>query len=97
MDSFGTNTAEYLESATFLKLRELTLSWDLPASFVQSLWRQVETARLTFSGRNLLTFTGYSGMDPEVSNFGNQASGRNIAVAPVPRTRSFWFGLDVSF
>ena len=54
-------------------------------------------ARLTFSGRNLLTFTDYSGMDPEVSNFGNQAIGRNIAVAPFPRTRSFWFGLDVSF
>ncbi len=96
-DAQATNTSEYLESATFLKLREVTLSWDLPASFVQSLWRQVETARITFSGRNLLTFTGYSGMDPEVSNFGNQAIGRNIAVAPFPRTRSFWFGLDVSF
>jgi hypothetical protein len=36
-------------------------------------------------------------MDPEVSNFGNQGVGRNIDVAPFPRTRSFWFGIDLGF
>jgi TonB-linked SusC/RagA family outer membrane protein len=95
--SFGTNTAVYLESTTFLKLRELTVSWALPQSFVSGVWGALDNARLSLSGRDLITVTDYSGFDPEVSNFGNQAIGRNIDVAPFPRSRSFWFGLDVGF
>jgi TonB-linked SusC/RagA family outer membrane protein len=95
--SFGTNTAVYIENTTFLKLRELTASWALPQSVVNSLWSAIGSARVTLSGRNLITVTDYSGMDPEVSNFGNQAIGRGIDVAPFPRSRSFWFGIDLGF
>ncbi len=87
----------YIEDATFLKLRELSASFELPREFVQGIWSAARYVRLTASGRNLITWTGYSGMDPEVSNFGNQAIGRNIDVAPFPRTRSFWFGFDIGF
>jgi hypothetical protein len=57
----------------------------------------VDHARLTASGRNLLTFTDYDGLDPEVSNFGNQNIARNIDVAPFPPSRSFWFSLELGF
>ncbi|UCG85667.1 MAG: SusC/RagA family TonB-linked outer membrane protein [Gemmatimonadota bacterium] len=97
ISTFGEDIRVYIEDATFLKMREITLSYDLPASFVSNLWEGVRYARLSASGRNLLTWTGYSGMDPEVSNFGNQAIGRNIDVAPFPRTRSFWFSIDLGF
>jgi hypothetical protein len=97
LNSFSTNTAVYIESATFVKLRELTLSWQLPSGLTSSLWGAIDNARLTVSGRNLFTATDFSGMDPEVSNFGNQSIGRNIDVAPFPRSRSFWFGLDLGF
>lgn len=93
----GGDTRIYAEDATFLKLRELTLTWTLPAQAVRRLWGAIDNARLTFSTRNLLTFTDYSGLDPEVSNFGNQPSGRNIDVAPFPPSRSFWFGIDLGF
>jgi TonB-linked SusC/RagA family outer membrane protein len=95
--TFGTDIRVFIEDATFLKLRELSLSYDLPAGAVQGLWGAVRSARLTASARDLLTFTSYTGMDPEVSNFGNQGIGRNIDVAPFPRTRSFWFGIDLGF
>jgi hypothetical protein len=85
-----------VEDASFLKVRELSLTYNLPASFVSGL-PMVKTARLNFSGRNLFTFTRYSGLDPEVSNFGNQAIARNIDVAPFPPSRSFWTSLDVGF
>jgi hypothetical protein len=88
-------TGVYVEEATFLKLREISLSYELPNA--GSLWAAVDRVSLTLSGRNLLTWTTYTGMDPEVSNFGNQPSGRNIDVAPFPRSRSFWFGIDVGF
>jgi hypothetical protein len=54
-------------------------------------------ARLTLSGRNLIRIANYSGYDPEVSNFGNQAIVRNIDVAPYPPSRSFYFSVDVGF
>ncbi|MBU8899976.1 SusC/RagA family TonB-linked outer membrane protein [Corallococcus sp. H22C18031201] len=92
----ATNAGVYIEDASFLKLREVTLTYQLPPSFVAKL-PKVKSARLSFSGRNLLTFTGYSGLDPEVSNFGNQAIARNIDVAPYPPSRSFWTSLDVGF
>ncbi len=95
--TFGTNTAVYIESTTFLKMRELTVSWNLPQSFVRSVWGQLDNARLSLSARNVFTITDYTGFDPEVSNFGNQAIGRNIDVAPFPPSRSFWFGLDLGF
>jgi hypothetical protein len=58
---------------------------------------KVKSARLSFSARNLFTVSGYSGLDPEVSNFGNQAIARNIDVAPFPPSRSFWTSIDVGF
>ncbi len=92
----GKDASVYIEDASFLKLREVTVSYNLPSEWV-SMIPQVKTARLSVSGRNLLTFSSYSGLDPEVSNFGNQAIARNIDVAPFPPSRSFWTSLDVGF
>lgn len=95
-EDWQTNAGVYIEDATFVKLREVTLTYNLPESFVTSI-PGVKTARWSISGRNLLTFTNYSGLDPEVSNFGNQAIARNIDVAPFPPSRSFWTSIDVGF
>ena len=46
---------------------------------------------------NLATFTGYSGLDPEVSNFGNQPLGRFQDVTPYPPSRLFFFSIISSF
>jgi outer membrane receptor protein involved in Fe transport len=90
------NAGVYIEDASFLKLREVTLTYQLPDAWATRI-PKVKTARLSLSGRNLLTFTKYSGLDPEVSNFGNQAIARNIDVAPFPPSRSFWTSIDVGF
>ncbi|MFL5348413.1 MAG: SusC/RagA family TonB-linked outer membrane protein [Hyalangium sp.] len=92
----ATNAGVYVEDASFLKLREITLTYQLPDSWVAQV-PKVKNARLSFSARNVLTLTGYSGLDPEVSNFGNQAIARNIDVAPFPPSRSFWTSIDVGF
>ncbi|MEO8576449.1 MAG: hypothetical protein ABI556_07110, partial [Gemmatimonadales bacterium] len=69
----------------------------LPSRFVSRFGRGVRRAQLSVSGRNLLTFTDYTGLDPEVSNFGNQPIARNIDVAPFPPSRSFWLTLNLGF
>lgn len=93
----GHRTAVYVEDASFMKLREVTLSYDVPGAVISRLGGRVRTAQLSLSGRNLLTFTDYTGLDPEVSNFGNQQIARNIDVAPFPPSRSFWFSASLGF
>jgi TonB-linked SusC/RagA family outer membrane protein len=95
VSEWPTNTSVYLYDTTYLKLREVTVSYAVPTRLTESLG--LRSAQLSLSGRNLLTFTDYPGMDPEVSNFGSQAIGRNIDVAPYPPSRTFWFSLNVGF
>lgn len=90
-------TQEFIQDGSFVKLRELSLSYTLPQSITRLLQAPVRGARLELSGRNLATFSPYRGLDPEVSNFGNQAIARNIDVAPYPPSRSFFITLDVDF
>ena len=97
--SFGKgNTQPYVQDGSYLKLRELSLSYTVPADVATHLFGGgVQDVRLSLTGRNLLTFTPYKGLDPEVSNFGNQAIARNIDVAPFPPSRSFFFSIDLGF
>jgi TonB-dependent starch-binding outer membrane protein SusC len=83
----------YVEDATFLKLREVSISYDVPEATASRLG-PLRTLQISVSGRNLYTATGYSGLDPEVSNFGNQPIGRNYDVAPYPPSRSFWLSVS---
>lgn len=94
---FGKQTGVYVEDASFVKVREVSLSYDVPQELLSGLWGSARTLRLSLSGRNLFTFTDYTGLDPEVSNFGNQQIARNIDVAPFPPSRSFWFSVQVGF
>ena len=96
LENWPTYATPYVEDASFLKLRELTLTYDFPAEWVSHLG-PVRSARLSLSARNLFTLTGYSGLDPEVSNFGNQAIYRNIDVAPFPPSRSYWASIELGF
>jgi len=90
-------TEAYIESASFLKLREITLSYDFAPATVSRFWGAAKKLRLSASARNLFTITPYSGWDPEVSNFGNQNIYRNIDVTPYPASRSFWTSLELGF
>jgi outer membrane receptor protein involved in Fe transport len=96
LDRQATDAGVYIEDASFLKIREIELHVDLPARWVTQIG-PMKSARISLAGRNLFTFTGYSGLDPEVSNFGNQPIARNIDVAPYPPSRSFWFSLSAGF
>jgi outer membrane receptor protein involved in Fe transport len=99
LNQFGAGfTQPYVQSGTYLKLREVNLSYNLPDRLVSGIFgRNIRTARLSVTGRNLLRFTPYRGLDPEVSNFGRQAIVRNIDVAPFPPSRSFYFSIDLGF
>ena len=90
--------AAYIENGTFVKLRELTLSYSLPKSISSRLMSsRANDVRLELTGRNLYTWTKYSGLDPEVSNFSNQQVGRIVDVTPFPPSRSYFFSVNANF
>lgn len=94
----GKRLAVYIQDATFVKLREVTLSFQLPENVIQSLFHgSVTSARAELSGRNLATWSPYAGLDPEVSNFGNQNINRGQDLAPYPPSRSVFFTIAVDF
>ncbi len=90
----GVRETPWVEDGSFIKLRELTLSYtfnrDQTDKFFGGL---ISNLKVSFTGRNLLLFTDYSGYDPEVSNFGSVAIGRSVDVTPFPSTRSYYFTL----
>jgi TonB-linked SusC/RagA family outer membrane protein len=86
----------YIESAGFVKFRELTVSYLLPKSLVT--WASAATnIRVAVSGRNLWTWSKYGGYDPEVSNFSDQNVGRFQDVTPYPPARSVFFSISANF
>jgi hypothetical protein len=91
------STKSFLEDASFVKLRELSLSYALPMALTSRLFSSARAVRLEVSGRNLLTWTPYTGLDPEVSNFGNTNVTRYFDVTPYPPSRSFFFSISADF
>jgi TonB-linked SusC/RagA family outer membrane protein len=81
--------------ASFFKARDISLTYTLPSAWA-SAFLSSKQIRFRLSMRNLFTITPYTGLDPEVSNFGNQNVGRSIEVAPFPPNRSVWAGFDIT-
>ncbi len=93
----GTNAGVYVEDGGFVKLREVTLSYDVPASVVRRVGTRFDALRLSLSGRNLAMWTDYSGFDPEFNNFGNTNFNRFIDLAPFPASRQYFFSVELGF
>ncbi len=91
------STLAYLEDATFIKLRELSLSYQLPKALTSHLFSSANAIRVELAGRNLKTWTPYTGYDPEVSNFGNSITNRFSDVTPYPPSRSWFLSVSADF
>lgn len=86
----------YVQDASFFKLREVSLSWELPTGLRQDLFGNFfRNVRLTATANELFRITPYRGLDPEVSQFGITPF-RGVDIAPFPPSRSFFVGVDLS-
>ena len=77
-----------IESATFVRLKFLQLSYSLPQSLLQRT-HFIKGAKVYFVGRNLLTITPYNGYDPEVDS--------NVTLGNYPNTRQYSIGMQLTF
>ncbi len=98
VDREGTGAGRFIQDATYLKLRELSLYYNVPNSFLNNLaGNAVKSVRLGVSGSNLLLFTPYPSYDPEVSEFGSSAIETGVEVAPFPSSRKMMFHVEFDF
>jgi TonB-dependent starch-binding outer membrane protein SusC len=82
----------YIEDGSFIKLRELSVSYDLQPAFLGSA-----RVRLSLAGRNLFSIDDYSGYDPEINAAGQTNAVRGFDFVEVPIPRTYAFGVSVSF
>ncbi|HEX2680911.1 MAG TPA: TonB-dependent receptor, partial [Candidatus Dormibacteraeota bacterium] len=85
-------------SVSYLKLREVTLTLDLPEAFVHRYWSGARFVRVGVSGKNLLTFTPYRGYDPEVQQVARSlAAETSWELWSYPASRQFLFSIEAGF
>jgi TonB-dependent starch-binding outer membrane protein SusC len=99
VNTVGAGTTDYndliLEDGSYLRLKTVSLAYDLPDSWVQG--RGFSRVRVYVTGSNLLTWTDYSGFDPEVSSFGVGNLNRGIDIGAYPSSKSVIVGFNFSY
>lgn len=88
-------SSRYLEDGSFFRLRNVTLSYDLPQKVLSKM--KMSSARVYVSADNILTFTRFSGMDPEVSLEMSTYSLAGLYSDNYPVPLSVVLGVDVKF
>lgn len=86
-------SSQWVEDGSYVRVKNISLGYNIPASVLGS---RVRSARIYASGQNLLTFTDFSGYDPEVS-YQNSNTNIGLNYASYPNIRSFTIGLDIGF
>jgi TonB-linked SusC/RagA family outer membrane protein len=93
--SFGDNQAQFVEDGSFVKLRELAVSYTADQPWVRnSLGMSSMVLRL--AGRNLVTWTDYTGLDPESNLGGAEYLTQGIDFFNNPQTRSYVFQVTLN-
>ena len=82
------NSSRYLEDGSYIRLRNIQLSYRLPDKFLSKIG--LKSTSIYVSGDNLLTFTKYPGRDPEVGESGEDTYS-------YPNIRKIVFGLNINF
>lgn len=89
------HSSRFIEDGSYLRLKELAISYTFPKSITNNL--KLSNLKLFVSAYNLLTFTNYSGMDPEINYAGNDNLRIGTDFFTYPQSRRFMIGLNVGF
>lgn len=97
-DPYQYNTTLMLEDGTYLRLRNLSIGYRLPKKWFGN---KINSSRLTFTATNILTFTKYTGGDPEIARDFENPSDRNmssnITYLTAPQEKTYSLTLNLTF
>jgi TonB-linked SusC/RagA family outer membrane protein len=98
LNQLAIGLSPWTQPASFFKVRQLTVSYNLPISWVTRVsGGRFASARLSFNGYNLWSVFNYDGLDPETTTTQGQQIRGAGEVTPYPPSRAFFFGLDLGF
>ena len=89
------NSTYFVEDGSYLRLKDVSLSYNVKGKLLKK-WG-ITRLQPYFTATNLLTWTNYSGMDPEVNQWGNSGTVQGIDWGTYPHCRSYVFGINVEF
>jgi hypothetical protein len=92
---FNGPVSQFLEDASFVKLREISLGYTLDDPWV-SRTLGFSSIEIRVTGRNLHTWTSYTGIDPETSLLGSATAVSGVDYFNNPQSRSFIFSLTLN-
>lgn len=85
----------YVEDGSYLRIQNVTLGYSIPTDVISKM--KLTRLRIYAGVQNLYTFTNYSGYDPEVGSFNQDALFMNIDNGRYPTPRTFTMGMNVEF
>jgi hypothetical protein len=85
----------FVEDGSFIRVKDISLAYNFSGALLER-WG-INRLQPYFTASNLLTFTNYSGMDPEVNQWGNSGAVQGIDWGTYPHTQSFVLGVNVEF
>ncbi len=94
------SSTRFVEDGSYLRLKNIELSYNIPAKSLQSLTKGVvSNFKIYVSAQNILTFTKYTGLDPEVGNKapGSSSLTNGIDYAEYPTPHGYQVGINVNF
>ena len=86
--TYKATTNRFLYNGDFLRLKNLTLAYNFPKAWMNKIG--FGSARVFFTGTNLLTLSKYKISDPEVNTYGTRGW-------EMPHTKTYTFGIELSF
>jgi len=100
LSNFSNNNAPnsyYLEDASYLRLKNLTLGYSLPTSMLNKF--KIDRFRIYVQATNLFTITKYTGLDPEIIGNGNGTNdnGLGFDAGVYPTVKQFLIGVNLNF
>jgi TonB-linked SusC/RagA family outer membrane protein len=87
--------SRFLEDGSYMRLKNIVLGYTVPKKLVEKA--SLSNVRFYVSAQNLLTFTKYTGLDPELNTGGNLSLVQGVELYAMPQPRMFTAGFNVTF
>lgn len=89
------NSTYFIEDGSYIRVKDISIAYDIKGKWMERL--RISKIQPYFTASNLLTFTHYSGMDPEVNQWGNSGAVQGIDWGTYPHCKSYVFGVNIEF
>lgn len=85
----------FVEDGSYIRLKNLQIGYTLPHDITSKV--KIDNLRVYFAVQNLFTITGYSGLDPEIGEYGGNPIYRGVDMGYYPQARTVMLGINMKF